>query len=43
MPVGLRLTAAAGREERLLAIAPAAERVLGTAVDRLGTPPPLAL
>jgi hypothetical protein len=33
MPVGLRLTAPAGAEERLLAIALAAERVLGTAVD----------
>ena len=38
MPVGLQLTAAAGGEERLLGIALAAERVLGTA-DRLGTPP----
>jgi aspartyl-tRNA(Asn)/glutamyl-tRNA(Gln) amidotransferase subunit A len=42
MPVGLQLTAAAGGEERLLAIALAAERVLGTAADRLGTPPLLA-
>ena len=32
----------AGAEERLLAIALAAERVLGTAADRLGTPPLLA-
>jgi aspartyl-tRNA(Asn)/glutamyl-tRNA(Gln) amidotransferase subunit A len=39
MPVGLQLT---GAEERLLAIALAAERVLGTAADRLGTPPLLA-
>ncbi|HJU16375.1 MAG TPA: amidase [Stellaceae bacterium] len=39
MPVGLQLIAAAGAEERLLAIALAAERVLGTAADRLGTPP----
>jgi aspartyl-tRNA(Asn)/glutamyl-tRNA(Gln) amidotransferase subunit A len=39
MPVGLQLTAPAGAEERLLAIAIAAERVLGTAADRLGTPP----
>jgi aspartyl-tRNA(Asn)/glutamyl-tRNA(Gln) amidotransferase subunit A len=38
MPVGLQLTAAANGEERLLAIARAAERVLGTAADRLGTP-----
>lgn len=42
MPVGLQLIAAAGAEERLLTIALAAERVLGTAVDRLGTPPLLA-
>jgi aspartyl-tRNA(Asn)/glutamyl-tRNA(Gln) amidotransferase subunit A len=42
MPVGLQLTAPAGAEERLLAIALAAERVLGTAADRLGTPPLLA-
>ena len=42
MPVGLHLTAPAGAEERLLAIALAAERVLGTAADRLGTPPLLA-
>jgi aspartyl-tRNA(Asn)/glutamyl-tRNA(Gln) amidotransferase subunit A len=39
MPVGLQLIAPAGAEERLLAIALAAERVLGTAADRLGTPP----
>jgi aspartyl-tRNA(Asn)/glutamyl-tRNA(Gln) amidotransferase subunit A len=42
MPVGLQLTTAGGSEERLLTIALAAERVLGTAVDRLGTPPLLA-
>ena len=42
MPVGLQLTAPAGADERLLAIALAAERVLGTAADRLGTPPLLA-
>jgi aspartyl-tRNA(Asn)/glutamyl-tRNA(Gln) amidotransferase subunit A len=42
MPVGLQLTAPAHAEERLLAIALAAERVLGTAADRLGTPPLLA-
>jgi len=41
MPVGLQLSAPAKVEERLLAIALAAERVLGTA-DRLGTPPLLA-
>jgi aspartyl-tRNA(Asn)/glutamyl-tRNA(Gln) amidotransferase subunit A len=41
MPVGLQLTAPANAEERLLAVALAAERVLGTA-DRLGTPPLLA-
>jgi Asp-tRNA(Asn)/Glu-tRNA(Gln) amidotransferase A subunit family amidase len=39
MPVGLQLTAAAGAEERLLAIALAAERVLGITANRLGTPP----
>ena len=39
MPVGLQLTAPARAEERLLAVALAAERVLGTAADRLGTPP----
>lgn len=39
MPVGLQLTASAGAEERLLTIALAAERVLGTAADRLGMPP----
>jgi hypothetical protein len=36
------VTAPANVEERLLAIALAAERVLGTAADRLGTPPLLA-
>ena len=39
MPVGLQLTAPAYAEEQLLTIALAAERVLGTAADRLGTPP----
>jgi aspartyl-tRNA(Asn)/glutamyl-tRNA(Gln) amidotransferase subunit A len=39
MPVGLQLIAPAGSEERLLAIGLAAERMLGTAADRLGTPP----
>ncbi len=39
MPVGLQLIAPAAAEERLLTIALAAERVLGTAADRLGTPP----
>jgi aspartyl-tRNA(Asn)/glutamyl-tRNA(Gln) amidotransferase subunit A len=42
MPIGLQLTAPAFAEERLLAIALAVERVLGTAADRLGTPPLLA-
>jgi len=42
MPVGLQLTAPAYAEEKLLTIALAAERVLGTAVDRLGIPPLLA-
>jgi len=35
-------SAPANMEERLLAIALAAERVLGSAADRLGTPPLLA-
>jgi aspartyl-tRNA(Asn)/glutamyl-tRNA(Gln) amidotransferase subunit A len=39
MPVGLQLVALASAEEKLLTIAFAAERVLGTAADRLGTPP----
>jgi aspartyl-tRNA(Asn)/glutamyl-tRNA(Gln) amidotransferase subunit A len=39
MPVGLQLIAPAWAEEKLLAIALAAERTLGTATDRLGTPP----
>ena len=39
MPVGLQLTAPAYAEEKLLTIALAAERVLGTGIDRLGTPP----
>jgi Asp-tRNA(Asn)/Glu-tRNA(Gln) amidotransferase A subunit family amidase len=42
MPVGLQLTAPAHAEEKLLTIALAAERVLGTAADRLGTAPLLA-
>jgi aspartyl-tRNA(Asn)/glutamyl-tRNA(Gln) amidotransferase subunit A len=42
MPVGLQLTAPARAEEKLLTIALMAERVLGTAADRLGTPPLLA-
>lgn len=42
MPVGLQLAAPANSEEKLLRIALAAERVLGTAADRLGTPPLLA-
>jgi aspartyl-tRNA(Asn)/glutamyl-tRNA(Gln) amidotransferase subunit A len=42
MPVGLQLIAPANAEEKLLRIALAAERVLGTAADRLGTPPMLA-
>ena len=39
MPVGLQLIACGGREERLLAVALACEKVLGTARQRLGTPP----
>ena len=42
MPVGLQFTAPAWAEEKLLAIALAAERVLGTAAERLGAPPMLA-
>jgi aspartyl-tRNA(Asn)/glutamyl-tRNA(Gln) amidotransferase subunit A len=42
MPVGLQLTARGGQEERLLAIAWAAERQLGLPADRLGRPPLLA-
>src|ERR1700730_2243146 len=42
MPVGLQLTAPARAEERLLGLALARERVLGTAAERLGTPPLLA-
>ncbi len=42
MPVGLQLTAPAHAEEKLLTVGLAAERVLGTGVDRLGTPPLLA-
>jgi aspartyl-tRNA(Asn)/glutamyl-tRNA(Gln) amidotransferase subunit A len=43
MPVGLQLTAPARAEQKLLTIALMAERVLGIAADRLGTPPLLAL
>ncbi len=39
LPVGLQLIAKGGEDERLIAIACAAERVLGTSRDRLGTPP----
>ena len=39
---GLQLIAPAWAEERLLAIALAAERVLGTATERLGIPTLLA-
>jgi len=39
MPVGLHFAATAGEDESLLAIAYSAERVLGTASDRLGLPP----
>ncbi len=42
MPVGLQLIARGGQEERLLAIAWAAERVLGRASERIGAPPLLA-
>jgi Asp-tRNA(Asn)/Glu-tRNA(Gln) amidotransferase A subunit family amidase len=43
MPVGLQLTAPARAEEKLLTIALAVERLLGTRADRLGTPPLLAV
>src|SRR5215467_13417384 len=39
MPVGLQLIAKGGDDERLVAIACAAERVLGTPRDTLGPPP----
>lgn len=39
MPVGLQLAARANDDEALLGIALAAERLLGTAAERLGTPP----
>ncbi len=39
MPVGLQFIAKSGDDERLVAIACAAERVLGTARDLLGAPP----
>lgn len=39
MPVGLQLIAKGGNDERLVAIACAAERVLGTPRERLGVPP----
>jgi aspartyl-tRNA(Asn)/glutamyl-tRNA(Gln) amidotransferase subunit A len=42
MPVGLQLIAPAGRDEELLGVALAAERALGTATERLGTPPAIA-
>jgi aspartyl-tRNA(Asn)/glutamyl-tRNA(Gln) amidotransferase subunit A len=43
MPVGLQFIAPAWAEEKLLAVALAAERVLGSAAERLGTPPMLAV
>ena len=39
MPVGLQLIAKCGNDERMVAIACAAERVLGTPRERLGLPP----
>jgi aspartyl-tRNA(Asn)/glutamyl-tRNA(Gln) amidotransferase subunit A len=39
MPVGLQLIAKGGDDEKLVAIACAAERVLGTPRERLGVPP----
>ena len=42
MPVGLQLIAPPWAEEKLRAIALAAERLLGNATERLGTPPVLS-
>lgn len=42
MPVGLQLVARHGDDEALLGVALAAERVLGTASERLGQPPALS-
>lgn len=42
LPTGLMFIARPNQEERLLAVALAAERVLGTARQRLGRPPALA-
>ncbi len=39
MPIGMQLVAGRNQEERLLAVALAVERVLGTPRDRLGAPP----
>ncbi len=39
MPVGLMLMARGGHDERLLAVARKVEGVLGSATERLGTPP----
>ncbi|MCP4328036.1 MAG: amidase [Alphaproteobacteria bacterium] len=39
MPVGLHLVARLGQEERLLAVALACERHLGTGAERIGRPP----
>ena len=39
MPVGLQLIAKGGDDEKMVAIACAAERVLGTPRERLGVPP----
>ena len=39
MPVGLQIVGRANTEERLLAIARACEKVLGTGPERLGAPP----
>jgi len=39
MPIGLQLVGRGGEDERLLAIALASERILGTPLERLGAPP----
>lgn len=41
MPVGLQFMAPSGTEEKLLKISVAAERVLGTGIERMGMPPML--
>ena len=42
MPVGLQLTALGGEEEKLLTCAMAVEKVIGSAAQRIGSPPVVA-